>query len=646
MSIELITPAFPDSAGSESRAIRILRIAMVLLAIVATLVIIIVPLIDIILARVFWSGLAPAGPIADHAILILAFAAAALASLDRRQLSLAGGELSAEASANPIRRVLARSGDVVAVTTQTCLFWAALSLVLIGFDAADRVWVIPTRAIAAIMPLCLACMIVFSIRNAGSTAGPRLIAALGVIIGSILASSALSHFLRAAFGSVPPFISEFAAAVHSIVKTYGIPIGIVVALTIVFGAPIFTVIGGLAVILYVGSGQYVEMIPREAYALLKGGSISALPLFGIAGIMLAESGAGSRFVALFREFFGWFRGGEAIAAVLVCAFFSTFTGVNGVTIIALGGILSGILVKSGGMSESRARGLLTASGDIGLLIIPSAALIVYGVNATFLYSYDSGFNLMSLIKGALVPGLLLIGAMCAAGVFFSPRSASETRSFDPKAAASALKSSALELVVPIAAIVLYFTGQAGLREIAAFCVLYIGIIEWAVKREFTLQSMVRTLGKALPIVGGTLIVIAAARGLSVYLIDADIPSLFASWLQTHIDSRFVFLLLVNLFLLLVGCLMDIFSAIIVVSPFLIPLGTAFGVDPVQFGVIFITNLLIGFLTPPVGMDIFLSSYIFKKPIPRIVKDVLPFLAVEFAVLVLVTYVPPLSHILR
>jgi tripartite ATP-independent transporter DctM subunit len=619
---------------------------MVFLALAATVVIIVIPLVDIILARVFWSGLAPAGPIADHAVLILAFAAAALASLDRRQLSLTGGELSADASANRLRRILARSGDVVAVTTQTCLFWAALSLMLIGFDAADRVWVIPTRAIAAVMPLCLACMIVFSIRNAGPRAASRLIAALGIIIGSILASSALSHFLRAAFGSVPPFISTIAAAVHSTVNAYGIPIGLALAVTIVFGAPIFTVIGGLAVILYVGSGQYIEMIPREAYALLKGGSISALPLFGIAGIMLAESGAGNRFVALFREFFGWFRGGEAIAAVLVCAFFSTFTGVNGVTIIALGGILSGILVQSGGMAESRARGLLTASGDIGLLIIPSAALIVYGVNATFLYSYDSGFNLMSLIKGALVPGLLLIGAMCAAGVFFSPKSVSETRRFDPKAAAGALKASALELVVPIAAIVLYFTGQAGLREIAAFCVLYIGIIEWAVKREFTVQSMVRTLGKALPIVGGTLIVIAAARGLSVYLIDADIPSLFASWMQTHIDSRFLFLLLVNLFLLLVGCLMDIFSAIIVVSPFLIPLGAAFGVDPVQFGVIFITNLLIGFLTPPVGMDIFLSSYVFKKPIPRIVKDVLPFLAVEFLVLILVTYVPPLSHILR
>jgi tripartite ATP-independent transporter DctM subunit len=298
------------------------------------------------------------------------------------------------------------------------------------------------------------------------------------------------------------------------------------------------------------------------------------------------------------------------------------------------------------MEESRARGLLTASGDIGLLIIPSAALIVYGVNATFLYSYDSGFNLMALIKGALVPGLLLVGAMCVAGVLFSPKLAPGARKFDPKAARAALKSSALELVVPIAAVVLYLTGQAGLREIAAFCVLYIGIIEWAVKREFTLQTMLRALGKAFPIVGGTLIVIAAARGLSVYLIDADIPSLFASWIQAHIDSRFLFLLLVNLFLLLVGCLMDIFSAIIVVSPFLIPLGAAFGVDPVQFGVIFITNLLIGFLTPPVGMDIFLSSYVFKKPIPRIVKDVLPFLAVEFVVLILVTYVPPLSHILR
>ncbi len=639
--------AAEEAARGEGAAIRAMRVLMTALAVLSTLVVVVMPIADLVAARVFWSGIAPAGSLAAKAILVLAFASAALASLDKRHLSLsspaAGGGLPAFEA---IRAVLSRSGDVVAVTTQACLFWASLSLMLLGFEPDARVWIIPLRAIAAIMPLCLAFMAAFTIRNAGTGAAPRLVAALGIVFGSLLASGAAANFLEAAFGAAPSFVSAVAEASQAFVHAYAIPIGLVFAVTIAFGAPIFTVIGGLAVVLFVGSGQYVELVPREAYALLEGGSIAALPLFGIAGILLAESGAGSRFVALFRELFGWFRGGEAVAAVLVCAFFSTFTGVNGVTIIALGSILSGILVKSGGMAESRSRGLVTASGDIGLLIIPSAAIIVYGVNATFLYDDASGFSLTALIKGALVPGIFLIACMCVAGVILSPKRPKGERKFRARPALAAFKDAGLELVVPLIAIVLFFTGQAGLLEIAALCVLYIAVIEWPVKRELDAKKLVAALGKAFPIVGGTLIVIAAARGLSVYLIDAEIPSLFASWMQSQVHSRFLFLLLVNVFLLLVGCLMDIFSAIIIVSPFLIPLGAAFGVDPVQFGVIFIMNLLLGFLTPPVGMDLFLSSYVFKKPIPRIVRDIWPFFLVEVAVLLAVTYLPLMSGIFR
>jgi C4-dicarboxylate transporter, DctM subunit len=636
------------AAPAEGAVIRVLRATMTALAVASVAVIVILPILDLAFARIFWSGIAPAGALADHAVLVLAFAAAALASLDKRHLALAGGETAHDdlSAVGSLRRGLVRFGDVVAVMTQTCLFWAALSLTLTGFDASERVWIIPTRAIAAIMPLCMAFMAVFTIRNAGRTKGPRLVAGIGAIAGCLLASGAAGNFLQAAFGAAPAFVTATAAAVGSFVHAYGLPLGIAIALAVPFGAPIFTVIGGIAVVLFVGGGSYIELAPSEAYSLLKGGSISALPLFGIAGILLAESGAGSRFVAVFRELFGWFRGGEAVAAVLACAFFSTFTGINGVTIIALGGILAAALSKSGGMSEERARGLVTGSGDIGLLIFPSAAVIVYGVNATFLYDDASGFSMMALIKGALVPGLVLVAGMCVAGIAMSPRRAPKERSFDGPAAARALKPAALELLVPVGAVVMYFTGFAGLREIAAVCVLYIAIVEWIVKRELKAKELVAALGKAFPIVGGTLIVIAAARGLSFYLIDANVPAAFTSWIQDQVHSRFLFLLLLNLFLLLVGCLMDIFSAILIVSPFLIPLGVVFGVDPVQFGVIFISNLLLGFLMPTVGMNIFLASYAFKKPISRIVRDVWPFLLVQLAVLLVVTYVPALSRILR
>jgi tripartite ATP-independent transporter DctM subunit len=309
------------------------------------------------------------------------------------------------------------------------------------------------------------------------------------------------------------------------------------------------------------------------------------------------------------------------------------------------------------MSEERSRGLITASGDIGLLIPPSAAVIVYGVNAQFLYGPSDNFTIVSLFKGALVPGILLIAAMCTIGILLSPRRASRgptagaapgagPQRLNLRSAYGALKPAALELLVPVGAIALYFTGFASLREVGALSVLYIAIVESLVKRELGPKKLVAALGKAFPIVGGTLIIIAAARGLSFYLIDANVPAAFTAWIQAMVHSKFVFLLLLNLFLIVVGCLMDIFSAILVVSPFLIPLGIAFGVPPVQFGVIFIMNLLLGFLTPTVGMNIFLASYTFKKPIARIVRDVWPFLIVQATVLLLVTYVPGLSTIFK
>jgi C4-dicarboxylate transporter DctM subunit len=644
---------------SDGPVIRVLRGVLIAIASLAVAAIITLPIADLALARIFWKGIASAGAIADHATLVLAFAAAALASLDKRHISLAGGE---KAHKGEVRRAgaaaLASFGDVVAVATQTCLFWAALSLTLTGFDATARVWIIPTRALAAIMPLCLAFMAAFTIRNAGGVdagrvdaggghrKGPKIVAAIGLVLGSLLASSAIRNFSAAAFGSSPAFISSIATAVQAFVGAYGLFLGLLIFLALPFGAPIFTVLGGVAAILFVGNGAFIELASSEAYALLKGGTISALPLFGIAGILLAESGAGKRFVAVFREFFGWFRGGEAIAAVLACAVFSTFTGINGVTIVALGAILATVLTESGGLSEERSRGLITACGDIGLLIPPSAAVIVYGINAQFLYGPSEGFTIVSLFKGALVPGFILIGAMCAAAILMSPRRAPLERSFSPRASVGAFKPAALELLVPAAAIVLYFTGFAGLREIGALSVLYIAIVESVVKRELGPRKLIAALGKAFPIVGGTLMVIAAARGLSFYLIDANVPSAFTTWIQAFVSSKFVFLLLLNLFLIVVGCLMDIFSAILVVSPFLIPLGAAFGVPPVQFGVIFIMNLLLGFLTPTVGMNIFLASYTFKKPVPRIVRDMWPFLIVQVAVLILVTYVPALSTIFK
>ncbi|HUX37840.1 MAG TPA: TRAP transporter large permease [Rectinemataceae bacterium] len=626
---------------------RIVRAPLDFIAILAAAVVVILPFADLISARLFYKPIPQAGTFVDHAILVLAFVAAALASLDKRHLAL--GRVEGEGRTKDegtFRLILESIAETLSTTTQAALFWASLSLVFIGFDPGNSIWGIPIRVYAAVIPLGFLLMSAFSVARAGSgrhVVLSRTAAILGLLFGSILASSSIANFSNAVFATSPALISSLAASVGPLVHAWILPLLLLYLVAAAFGAPIFTILGGVATLLYIASGGVIENAPSEAYRLLLGGSISALPLFGLAGLILAGSGAGNRLVAVFREFFGWVRGGEAIATVLACAFFSTFTGVNGVTILALGGLLLTILSQSG-MNEGRARGLITSSGDIGLLLPPSAAIIVYAVNAQFSYKDGQGFDVTQLFIGAILPGLLLVAGMAAAGILLSPgrKSGYERKTFNAKRAFGALKPAFLELLVPLFAVLLFFTGLASLREIAAFSVLYIVIVEALVKREFDLKTLIGVLRKAMPVIGGTLIVIAAARGLSYYVIDSDITTTFAAWIQARVTSPIVFLLALNVFLLLVGCIMDLYSAILVVSPFVIPLGIAFGVNPVHLGVIFIMNLCIGFLTPTVGMNIFLASYAFRKPVMTIVKETLPFLGVQAIVLLVITYVPWLS----
>lgn len=639
---------------------RILPGGIEALAGLATLVLVLLPLLDLLLARIFYRGIGPAGALIDHSLVVLAFMAAATASRHGNHLSLSGsvgneGEdpagaeaRKAAAAARPWpRKVLAFATSALSRGTEawitTMYFWASLSLVFVGFDAGARVWIIPTRVFAAAIPLGFLVMAIQSLRRPGRT--ERLAAIIGVLAGSILGASAIANLTGAILPGTAPLLGRLPELSLAFLSGGRPLLTVLLVAAGLAGAPLFAVLGGIAFTFLGGTGRFLEIAPSEAYALLRGSSVASLPLFAIAGFILAESGAGRRLVAVFRELFGFLPGGEAIAAVLVCAFFTTFTGANGVTIIALGGLLAGILVESGCASPGFARGLITASGAIGLLLPPSAAVIIYGINAQYIYGEGALVDITELFKGALVPGLLLVFAMGAAGVFEARKRKVAPKRFAPSSALGALRPAWPELITPAIALGLYFTGTAGLTEIAAFTVIYLIVVETLVTRDLDLKGVYRAFRKSLPIVGGTLAILAAARGLSFYLIDADVPNLFTNWVKSTATSPFLFLLFLNLALLVVGSMMDIFSAILVAAPLVIPLGAAFGLNPIHLGVVFILNLCIGFLTPPVGMSLFLAGYAFKQPLARIIKETFPFLIVQVAVLILVTYVPGLTTFL-
>jgi len=330
---------------------------------------------------------------------------------------------------------------------------------------------------------------------------------------------------------------------------------------------------------------------------------------------------------------GWLRGGPAIATVLVTAFFTTFTGASGVTILALGGLLT-VILSGSGYDKDRAQSLITASGALGILFPPSLAIIIYAT--TNVFSVDA----QDLFRGSILPGCLMLAGTMVLGVLRAPKG--QTEPFSSREFARALRDGWAELLLPVCVIALYFSGLFTLMETAAFTALYAFSLEVFFRRDFSWRKAMAVAYKSVPIAGGVLIIVGAAKALAYFLIDAGIPFTLADLVSTYVHSKILFLLLLNVFLLVVGCLMDLYSAILVVSPLVIPMAESFGLHPVHVGVIFLANLAIGFLTPPVGMNLFIASYAFDKPVARLARDILPFLAVQLATLLIITYVPILS----
>jgi C4-dicarboxylate transporter, DctM subunit len=421
--------------------------------------------------------------------------------------------------------------------------------------------------------------------------------------------------------------------------------GLLLILLAFVGSPLFSIIGAIALLAFSAEGIDTSAIIVELYRLTSAPTLIAIPLFTFAGYLLAEGGTPKRLVALSQALFGWMRGGLAIVVLVSCAAFTAFTGASGVTIIALGGLLYPILIQQK-YPERFSLGLLTTSGSLGLLFPPSLPLILYSMVAS--NSRAAGGSVAEvgidrLFVAGILPGIFLVILLGLYSVRQGIKNQVPKTPFSWTITWKALKDAAWEVPLPFVIIGGIYGGIFTATEAAAVTAFYVLVVEVFIYKDLKLFSDVpRIMKESMVLVGAILVILGCAMGLTNYLVDQEVPMKLFNIIQQFISSKALFLILLNIFLLIVGMMMDIFSAIIVVVPLIIPIATAYEVNPVHLGIIFLTNLEIGYLTPPVGLNLFISSFRFQKPISEVVRSVLPSIGILLAALAVITYVPALS----
>jgi tripartite ATP-independent transporter DctM subunit len=408
-------------------------------------------------------------------------------------------------------------------------------------------------------------------------------------------------------------------------------------LLMILGLPLFVGILAAAMLgLYVSQVPFTA-IPIEIFRLANAPILLAIPLFTLAGYLLAEGSTATRLVRFSRSIFGWVPGGLGVVALVSCAFFTAITGATGVTIIALGGLLFPALLYER-YEENFSLGLMTISGSLGLHFPPSLPIILYG--------FVSGASIEGLFVAGLLPGILMVGLPCLFSVYMGKKWKLERPSFSMQEFLSALKDGAWELPIPLFIIGAIYSGFSTATEAAALTVAYVLFIKIVVFRELhVIHDVPRVMVESTKMVGAVMIILGAALGFTNYLVDAFIPMKILKFMEGMVQTKIGFLLVLNIFLILVGCMMDIFSAILIVVPLIVPLANRYGIDPLHLGVIFLANLGIGYNTPPVGLNLFIASSRFERPVLQVYKATLPFLLLLLLTLLLITYWPGLSLLL-
>jgi tripartite ATP-independent transporter DctM subunit len=595
-----------------------------------------IPMTELVL-RQFRMTIPASKAIITHLFLVAGFFAAMLTAQSAKHISITAIQYIKN---DRIKQILEFASTLISIVILSILAWDCVSFIKYGL-MGRLVGPIPDRIFAIAMPLGYAVIAIRFLLKLDS-GWKKVVACAAILIGTAAAFPAIAKLL---WGFEPP--EPFFSWINNLYDAAAfarVPAIVFLILAAFTGMPIFAAIGGIALVMLQAAGLEPEAVPIQIFSALTNIDIIAIPLFTLTGFFLSESRAGERLVHTFKAFFGWMPGGMVIAAVIICAFFTSFTGASGVTILALGGILHVILVENK-YSERFSIGLLTSVGGIGLMFPPSLPIILVATTSGMILHFmniPSDYSIIHYFIGAIIPGIILMLAMIIAGIVISTKVKMPVEKFNIKEALHSLKESVFEILLPIILVLGYFSGRLTLLEASALSVIYVIVVEVFINKDIAITGISKVFSKAVPIIGGVLAILAAAKAISYAFVDSGVPENFAFWMQSTIHSKLVFLLLLNVALLITGCVMDIFSAILVLLPLIVPLGHVYGIDPVHLGIIFIVNLEIGFLTPPVGLNLFLASYRFEKPFVQVCRSVLPFLLVQLTVLLLVTYVPWLS----
>jgi tripartite ATP-independent transporter DctM subunit len=569
----------------------------------------VVPVAESLVRRFTGLSIPGASLYVQHLTLWAGFVGALLAAGTRKHLALATGTFLPEGRFRDAAGVF-----VGGLSAGICALLAWASAVMVKADAVQPRYLpggIPEWVSELVMPVTLALMALRFAWWASERWAGRLTAfGIGLLVA----------LLGPAFSTNPSFLLWPGSAA--------------ILLGLLLGSPVFIAMGGLAMLLFFSAGTPIASVPVETYRLVASSTLPAIPLLTAAGFVLAEGGASRRLLQLARAILGWAPGGLAFMVVIVLAGFTAFTGGSGVTILALGGLVLPMLIEEG-YGEGFSLGLVTSSGSLGLLFPPSLPVILYAVVA--------GASVENLFIAGLLPGLLMVILVALMGMIVGVRRHAPRQPFHFAAAGRAFWQAKWELAIPTLVVASVFTGFATLVEAAALSLILAIVSQAAVFRDLRLRhELPAVLVRGSALVGAVILLLGMAMGLTSYLVDAEVPTAVLAWTKAHIQSPVVFLLVLNAVLLVLGSVLEIYSAVIILAPLLAPLALAYGIDPLHLGIVFLANLELGFLFPPMGLNLILASTRFGQPLTRLWRVTLPFLLVRAVGVLLITYLPSLT----